>query len=183
MEFCVNNFYVYQYLREDGTPYYIGKGKDTRAWDKHSNIQLPSDISRISLIRDNLDENVAHELEIKLIAEYGRKDLGTGILHNKTNGGEGTSGTLVSDETRAKMSAARRGKKLSEETRAKMSAVRKGRSNGKEGTKHSVETIEKMRSTHNKNYESQELRDKIAISVTKVWEERKSKVYITSVSA
>ena len=36
-------------------------------------------------------------------------------------------GRVVSEETRAKMSAARKGKQLSEETRAKMSAAKKGK--------------------------------------------------------
>ncbi len=171
----MNNYYVYQYLREDNTPYYIGKGKDNRAWAPHTTIKLPKDKSRIVLVTEHLSEKQAHDLEIELIAKYGRKDLGTGILHNKTNGGDGSSGSKVSPETRAKMSSARKGKKLSPETRAKMSAVRKGRSNGREGTKHSPETIEKMRATHNKNYESQELRDRISATVSKIWQNRKLK--------
>lgn len=171
----MKKFYVYQYLREDLTPYYIGKGKDNRAWAPHTTIKLPKDRTRIALVKENLTEIEAHSLEIELIKQYGRKDLGTGILHNKTDGGDGSSGSKVSAETRAKMSEARKGKKLSTETRAKMSAVRKGRSNGREGTKHSVETIEKMSATHNKNYESQELRDRISSTVSKIWQERKSK--------
>lgn len=91
-------FYVYFYLREDGTPYYVGKGKDKRAWLKH-NVNLPKDETRISFIAINLMESEAHLLEIKLISEYGRKDLRTGILRNLTNGGEGASGRKPSKET------------------------------------------------------------------------------------
>lgn len=86
-------YYVYQYLREDDTPYYIGKGKDRRAWKSHKracgNNLKPKDNSRIQIIQDNLTEQEASNLEIELIAQYGRKDLGTGILRNLTSGGEG----------------------------------------------------------------------------------------------
>jgi len=43
--------------------------------------------------------------ECRLIALYGRADIGTGHLLNRTDGGDGARGLLPTDEERAKMSA------------------------------------------------------------------------------
>ena len=50
------------------------------------------------MIAENLSEQAAFDLEIELIAKYGRKDLGTGILRNLTDGGDGASGYRYTEE-------------------------------------------------------------------------------------
>ena len=144
------DFYVYLYLREDGTPYYVGKGSKKRAWESHkrrNNTQiLPPDNSRIKIVEHMLTEEEALALEKKLIAEYGRKDLGTGILRNLTNGGEGITGATFKQPEhanikRSKTMAGRKyskehcsnigktkvGKSLSQEQKRKQSEKMKGR--------------------------------------------------------
>ena len=156
------HYYTYAYLREDKTPYYIGKGKGNRAYKKkRGKINPPKDKSRIIFLKQNLTEAEAFKHEIYMIGVFGRKDLGTGILHNRTDGGDGTSGWVPSEETRRKMSEAligntyMVGKTLSEETKRKMSDTRKGKT-------HSEETKRKQSEAQKGKIRSEEHRRKLS---------------------
>jgi len=116
---AVKTFYTYLWLREDGTPYYVGKGHGKRAIRKGS----PQYLSRI-LIQEHESEQDAFTAEKFLIAYYGRKDLGTGCLRNRTDGGEGHSNP--SAETRHRIAESKRN--LSQESRRKLSDAKKNQS-------------------------------------------------------
>jgi len=103
-------YYVYAYLRKDGTPYYIGKGKNDRRFQDHRSHRPPKDRSRIVLLETQLSELGAFALERRYIRWYGRKDTGTGILINRTDGGEGPAGVIFSATHRANLGKARKGK-------------------------------------------------------------------------
>jgi hypothetical protein len=132
----MKEYYTYAYLREDKTPYYIGKGKKDRVYNISGRIVLPpKDKSRIIFLKQNLTEEEAFTHEIYMIDVFGRVDLGTGILHNRTNGGDGTSGVVPGEETRKKLGMVWKGRKHTEETKIKMSEVAKGKPKSEETKK------------------------------------------------
>jgi hypothetical protein len=93
-----NDFYTYAYLRKDGTPYYIGKGRKNRAYtDGGRRVKLPSK-DRILILKKNLTEEEAFRHEVYMIAVLGRKDLNTGILRNLSHGGEGSAGHKMPED-------------------------------------------------------------------------------------
>jgi hypothetical protein len=95
----MKQFYTYMWLREDGTPYYVGKGTGRRAYQKSGHCTARPSKERIVICPAG-SEAEAFEAEIAFIWFYGRKDLGTGILYNFTEGGDGQSGRIVTDRTR-----------------------------------------------------------------------------------
>lgn len=133
------DFYVYVLFRENGVPFYIGKGHGRRWLNHESEARCRGKLRRHYIIRNMLDrgveipklklhegltETVAHEYEIALIAAIGRGDRGP--LVNLSDGGEGNSGSRHSPEGRAQMSITRRGRKQPAGTGAKIAAAKKG---------------------------------------------------------
>jgi hypothetical protein len=105
--------FVYCYLRTtDGSPYYVGIASQwKRPTQPHNSCGVPRTRARIRILRAGLAWEEACRWEQVYIARWGRKDLGTGVLHNRTDGGDGTlrgpgrRGVPHDDETKQKIRA------------------------------------------------------------------------------
>jgi len=142
-------FYVYAYMRSKdskggkaGTPYYIGKGQGNRASALHKRINIPKDSRNIVFLETRMTEIGALALERRMISWWGRKDIGTGILINLTDGGEGCS--------------------MSTSTKKKLSEFWSNNGHPRTGTKHSKETVSKMRDAKLGKKHTQEAKDKVS---------------------
>ena len=192
----MNNYYTYAYLREDGTPYYIGKGTRGRAFsDRGRPCPTPKDKNRIIFLKQNLTEEEAFKHERYMISVFGRKDLETGILHNRTDGGEGVSGYKHTEERKGKMSQAkignknRSGIKHNEETKRRIGESQTGKKHTEE-TKRKIAEANKGKSRsfseeHRKNISeahkgkprtpfTEEHRKNISESKKRYWKQRKN---------
>ena len=124
----MDDFYTYAYLRENGTPYYIGKGRNKRFLHKEGRCcKVPRDKSRILFLKLNLTEDQAFVHEKYMIAIYGRLDLGTGILRNRSDGGEGASNRVLSKESREKSSKSAKKRFQDPKEREKISTSKRGK--------------------------------------------------------
>lgn len=136
----VNKFYVYQYRDpRNNEVIYIGKGRGGRAYNhltRCSNRILRNKIQHmrelklepiIEFILQDVDESFALFTERLYIAKYGRIDLGTGTLCNFTDGGDGIRNP--SEEHRKRIGEAAKNRIISDETRKKLSDARRNISN------------------------------------------------------
>ena len=149
-------YYVYAYLRSKdsatakaGTPYYIGKGKDDRINQPHGNIPVPKDKSNRVILERKLTELGAFAIERRLVRWYGRKDIGAGILHNRTDGGDGSAGIIPWNKN----------KTHSDSTKLKIGMASKGRGLG---IKQSIEHVNKRTLSREEYRHSEETRERIS---------------------
>lgn len=169
-----NNYYVYQHVDpRTHLVRYIGKGKEKRAWNlisrsgHHKNWlkQLAAEGLEpvVEIIESNKTEEQAFELEKLWIAAC-RSSFQP--LTNRTDGGEGLSGWAPSEETKERMSEARKGKPKSEAHKKKMSQVMKGRYDRERhpqfGKQLSEETKKRMSGAQKGKTHSEETRKKIS---------------------
>lgn len=104
------SYYVYLHRKATtGEIFYVGKGKGKRAWSRRSRNKFWKVVEKkhgfiVEIFMDNLQEWYALELERELICQYGRRNNGTGVLTNITDGGEGVAGLEHTLENKLKAS-------------------------------------------------------------------------------
>jgi hypothetical protein len=138
-----NTYYTYAWLREDMTPYYVGKGIRNRAYCPHrrgDTYMSPPPKDRVLFLKKNLSEFDSYKHENYIISILGLKSEG-GILINMSYGGEGSSGRKTTEYCIQRSREANAGKTLTEEHKKKIAgqvSQRRWWNNG-EVDKHTIE--------------------------------------------
>ena len=163
-------YYTYAWLREDRTPYYVGKGIDNRAYCPHrrgDTYMSPPPKDRVIFLKKNLTEFDAYKHENYIITILGLKSEG-GILINMSYGGEGSSGRVLSEETKEKIRQKNKNRKLTEEQKqiiSKQVSQRRWWNNG-ETDKHTIEcpgdgwVLGRLFNSKSEKYKSKEFSEK-----------------------
>ena len=192
-----NIYYVYEWIRLDtNEPFYVGMGHGKRCYqltrgnNKHFNNIVKSIPVAVNILHDNLDRQIAFDLEVWYIREY-RDIIGYESICNINDGGEGN--TLCGElnpmygknpregkteeelkewnrkisENHADLSGKNHpmyGKHLSEETKRKLSEANKGENNPKywKGKHLSEETKRKLSEANKGKIVSEETRKKLS---------------------
>ena len=150
-------FYVYQHRKADTNDiFYVGKGKGTRAFNATKrNPYWKRVVTKhgfnVEIIVDNLDEEFSFLVEMETIDAYKKRGI---TLSNLTNGGEGASGLIHSEEHKQRLKGNKfgastwgvnfKGKTHSDEQKAKWAEIRKGVTSPRKGVVLSEETKRKM---------------------------------------
>lgn len=172
----MNNYYIYLHINPlTNQIFYVGKGKNKRAFDKKGrNSEWKSIVSEFGLIVDiienNLSNDIAYEREKFYIKRIGRDNL-----VNKNDGGNGIS--HHSEETKKILSEIHKekpnkywlGKERSQSTKEKISINTKGKpknitNENRVGKKHSEETKRKIGEKSKGRKLSNETKQKISES-------------------
>jgi len=190
----IPQYYVYEHWRLDKDEcFYVGKGKGGRAYETSKRgshwRHIVAKLERIGsgyevrLVITGLTEKEAFKIEKERIAFW--RDIVD--LANKTDGGEGVSGLKMSKEAKAKMRAAKLGKKpshngttgmkFSNETKEKMRAAKLGKKPNNFGKKYkqktpmSQEHKDAIAANNRKRVVSEETRNKLSLAATKQWQD------------
>lgn len=133
-------YYLYRHIRNDlNTPFYIGIGTKrinneyVRAFTNSRRNKLWKSIVNkttytVDILLETDDYKFLLQKEKEFIKLYGRRDLRLGCLANMTDGGEGVTNKIVTEEVRQKIAKGQLGLTHSLERRKKISIRNMGNS-------------------------------------------------------
>lgn len=170
----MNDFYVYLHRRKtDNKVFYVGKGRGNRAKIKNGrNSKWKNVVNKhgytIEIVFDNLDEETAFAIEKDTILEF--RYFGYDLC-NFTSGGEGSTGMIMSEESRRKISIAKTGKIRSESHRKNLSLAQKGKAKN-------PASVEKMRLSNTGKKQTEETKRKRSETLKRVGTSNDRNIYV-----